>query len=147
MYLTLNTSQAIIDFNLVGTFGFRLRMIRELVEMSRPKFADLLQTPPTTLKNYEMGYRKCGLETVVSALWHQSLHELANAMFVQTPPFYRVKGDNGPEYEMKGMDGSITRMTRAGAATMLRTIIMEAAKRAGIRIPSYFEQRWTDNGL
>ena len=62
MYHALNTSQAIIDFNLVGTFGFRLRMIRELVEMSRPKFADLLQTPPTTLKNYELGYRTTTFE-------------------------------------------------------------------------------------
>lgn len=147
MYRALNTSQAIIDFNLVGTFGFRLRMIRELVEMSRPKFAALLQTPPTTLKNYEMGYRKCSLEAVVAALWNQSLHELASAMFVQTPPFHRVKGDNGHEYEMQGMDGSTTRMTRAGAATMLRTTLMEAAKNSGVRIPADFEQRWIDNGL
>jgi len=27
---------------------------------SRPKFADLLGIPPTTLKNYELGYREIG---------------------------------------------------------------------------------------
>ena len=30
------------------------------VGLSRPKFADLLGVPPTTLKNYELGYREVG---------------------------------------------------------------------------------------
>lgn len=38
----------------------RLRQLREKLGMSRPKFADLLQIPPTTLKNYELGYREIG---------------------------------------------------------------------------------------
>ncbi|PKQ81884.1 transcriptional regulator [Aeromonas sobria] len=38
----------------------RLRMLRELLNLSRPKFADLLGIPPTTLKNYELGYREIG---------------------------------------------------------------------------------------
>ncbi|MDR7019573.1 helix-turn-helix domain-containing protein [Aeromonas salmonicida] len=38
----------------------RLRQLREQLGMSRPKFAALLDIPPTTLKNYELGYREIG---------------------------------------------------------------------------------------
>ncbi len=38
----------------------RLRQLREQLNMSRPKFAALLDIPPTTLKNYELGYREIG---------------------------------------------------------------------------------------
>lgn len=38
----------------------RLRQLRERLNMSRPKFAALLDIPPTTLKNYELGYREIG---------------------------------------------------------------------------------------
>ena len=34
--------------------------MREQLNLSRPKFADLLGIPPTTLKNYELGYREIG---------------------------------------------------------------------------------------
>ncbi|MCS3461636.1 DNA-binding transcriptional regulator [Aeromonas sp. BIGb0445] len=38
----------------------RLRQLRERLALSRPKFADQLGIPPTTLKNYELGYREIG---------------------------------------------------------------------------------------
>ena len=39
-----------------------LRVFRErYVKMSRPKFAEILGIPPTTLKNYELGYREVGV--------------------------------------------------------------------------------------
>nr|WP_268855007.1 helix-turn-helix transcriptional regulator [Aeromonas enteropelogenes] len=38
----------------------RLRRLREVMGLSRPKFADKLGIPPTTLKNYELGYREIG---------------------------------------------------------------------------------------
>ena len=38
----------------------RLRQLREQLKLSRPKFADQLGIPPTTLKNYELGYREIG---------------------------------------------------------------------------------------
>ena len=38
----------------------RLRQLREQLKLSRPKFAALLGIPPTTLKNYELGYREIG---------------------------------------------------------------------------------------
>ncbi|MFR9704950.1 helix-turn-helix domain-containing protein [Aeromonas sanarellii] len=38
----------------------RLRQLRETLGLSRPKFAALLDIPPTTLKNYELGYREIG---------------------------------------------------------------------------------------
>lgn len=36
----------------------RLKQLRQKMGMSRPKFAELLGIPPTTLKNYENGYRE-----------------------------------------------------------------------------------------
>lgn len=38
----------------------RLRQLREFLGLSRPKFAAQLDIPPTTLKNYELGYREIG---------------------------------------------------------------------------------------
>ncbi|MFM5401596.1 helix-turn-helix domain-containing protein [Aeromonas veronii] len=38
----------------------RLRQLREQLKLSRPKFAAQLGIPPTTLKNYELGYREIG---------------------------------------------------------------------------------------
>ncbi|MDM5064606.1 helix-turn-helix domain-containing protein [Aeromonas salmonicida] len=38
----------------------RLRQLRESLGLSRPKFAQQLDIPPTTLKNYELGYREIG---------------------------------------------------------------------------------------
>ena len=39
-----------------------LRVFRErYAKMSRPKFATILGIPPTTLKNYELGYREVGV--------------------------------------------------------------------------------------
>ncbi|MGY3944129.1 helix-turn-helix domain-containing protein [Aeromonas tecta] len=38
----------------------RLRQLRETLGLSRPKFAAQLDIPPTTLKNYELGYREIG---------------------------------------------------------------------------------------
>ena len=32
-----------------------LRNLRKFLNVSRPAFAEMLQTPPTTIKNYEMG--------------------------------------------------------------------------------------------
>ena len=40
--------------------GQKIRQIREVIGLSRPKFAELLSVPPTTLKNYELGYREVG---------------------------------------------------------------------------------------
>lgn len=44
----------------------RVRMVREAMNMSRPGFADLLQCPPTTLKNYELGYREVGGQFLIN---------------------------------------------------------------------------------
>ena len=34
------------------TLGFRVRCVREALALSRPKFADLLDMPQTSLKNH-----------------------------------------------------------------------------------------------
>lgn len=43
----------------------RIRQFRESLGLSRPKFADILDVPPTTLKNYELGYRTTGSEFLI----------------------------------------------------------------------------------
>ena len=55
--------------------GQKIRHIRETMGLSRPKFAELLGVPPTTLKNYELGYREVG-GAFLEALAHQEqLHK------------------------------------------------------------------------
>lgn len=60
------------DTSLVGK---KIRQIRESMGLSRPKFATLLQVPPTTLKNYELGYREVGGAFLVAVAQHPELHK------------------------------------------------------------------------
>ncbi|GAA3525844.1 MULTISPECIES: helix-turn-helix domain-containing protein [Zobellella] len=60
------------DTSLVGK---KIRQIRETMGLSRPKFAELLQVPPTTLKNYELGYREVGGAFLVALAQHPELHK------------------------------------------------------------------------
>ena len=60
------------DTSLVGK---KIRQIRESMGLSRPKFAELLQIPPTTLKNYELGYREVGGAFLVALAQHPDLHK------------------------------------------------------------------------
>lgn len=55
--------------------GQKIRQIREVIGLSRPKFAELLSVPPTTLKNYELGYREVGGAFLVSVASHPQLHQ------------------------------------------------------------------------
>ncbi len=59
----------------IVTVGKKIRQIREAVGLSRPKFADLLGVPPTTLKNYELGYREVGGAFLVALAHHPDLHK------------------------------------------------------------------------
>ena len=56
-------------------FAKKLRAIREHVGMPRPRFAEVLNIPPTTLKNYELGYRHAPASLVV-ALYNSGLTTL-----------------------------------------------------------------------
>ncbi|OEC50256.1 MULTISPECIES: helix-turn-helix transcriptional regulator [unclassified Aeromonas] len=51
----------------------RLRTLRENMGLSRPKFADLLGIPPTTLKNYELNYREIGGGALLLIAQHPEL--------------------------------------------------------------------------
>ena len=55
--------------------GQKIRQIHETVGLSRPKFAELLSVPPTTLKNYELGYREVGGAFLVALSHHAQLHQ------------------------------------------------------------------------
>lgn len=51
----------------------RLRQLRERLGLSRPKFADMLGIPATTLKNYELNYREIGGGTLLLIAQHPEL--------------------------------------------------------------------------
>ncbi|MFM5393196.1 helix-turn-helix domain-containing protein [Aeromonas veronii] len=51
----------------------RLRKLRESMGLSRPKFADMLGIPSTTLKNYELNYREIGGGTLLLIAQHSTL--------------------------------------------------------------------------
>lgn len=52
----------------VVAIAIRLRVLREqFMSCSRPLFADLIGLPPTTIKNYELGYREVSA-TLLSAV-------------------------------------------------------------------------------
>ncbi|MCE9924347.1 helix-turn-helix domain-containing protein [Aeromonas media] len=51
----------------------RLRLLRERLGLSRPKFADMLGIPPTTLKNYELNYREISGGTLLLIAQHAEL--------------------------------------------------------------------------
>ena len=51
----------------------KLRRLREHLGMSRPAFAELLGIPPTTLKNYENGYREAIPASVIVTLANTEL--------------------------------------------------------------------------
>lgn len=53
----------------------RLRKLREALGLSRPKFAEKLGIPPTTLKNYELGYREIGGGLILQIANHNELNE------------------------------------------------------------------------
>lgn len=130
-----------VDFTQIHSMGFRILMIRDLLNMGRPEFAALINMPPTTLKNYELGYRECDLETVQRMLWHRDLHELAMAMFVNTPivELYEDK------YRFIGSP-DVQIMDRPTLALKLRSTILDAAKLRSIPPSFGYELRWTDNG-
>ena len=67
--MTLNKREQIAAQN--------LRNLREFLDVSRPTFAEMLQIPPTTIKNYELEYRKLSLTCVqnIAALLSKPLGE------------------------------------------------------------------------
>lgn len=51
----------------------RLRQLRQRLGLSRPKFADLLGIPSTTLKNYELNYREISGGTLLLFAQHPEM--------------------------------------------------------------------------
>ena len=68
---TVQNANSITDLN--DACRKRLRTLRENMGLSRPKFADLLGIPPTTLKNYELNYREIGGGALLLIAQHPEL--------------------------------------------------------------------------
>ena len=64
----------------------RLRKLREALGLSRPKFAEKLGIPPTTLKNYELGYREIGGGLLLVIANHNELNEHTSWLMTGTNP-------------------------------------------------------------
>ena len=63
----------------------RIREHRESIGLSRPKFAEILEMPPTTLKNYELRYRTTGGEFLVKFGKQYGAERLLWLMGLDTP--------------------------------------------------------------
>ena len=48
------------------SFGQRVRVLRETIGLSRPKFATAVGICPTTLKNYELNYRELSIPSALA---------------------------------------------------------------------------------
>ncbi len=66
----------------------RLRAIRLELNISRPDMAAMLDIPPTTLKNYENGYREIGGNVYVAMFRNQALQPYLCYLLADVP----VKG-------------------------------------------------------
>lgn len=104
-----------------GSYGARLRVVRESLGISRPKFAVMLhpEFPVTTLKNYELGYRQMAPEVATYMEASEMLAPYVNyVMFgkaeitAQMMPDARKKYD---PYEVRAAAGSRRDNTRGGA--------------------------------
>ena len=67
--MALNKREQIASQNLLN--------LRKFLGVCRPNFAEMLQTPPTTIKNYELGYRALSFACVqnIAALLSKPLGE------------------------------------------------------------------------
>ena len=79
----------------ITTIGQKIRQIREAIGLSRPKFATLLGVPPTTLKNYELGYREVGGSFLIALSSHPELHKFTLWLLADKP--VSEIGQIGPE--------------------------------------------------
>ena len=71
------------------TLGFRVRCVREALALSRPKFADLLDMPQTSLKNHELCYREVSGQVLHDILHNKETMLYAREMFLEVPPLRR----------------------------------------------------------
>lgn len=69
----------------VNSWALRIRMLREALGLSRPKFAELVGVPPTTLKNYELGYREVSWSFIYALLSKDLTRPLALGLFIDLP--------------------------------------------------------------
>lgn len=126
----------------INSDALRIRMLREMVGLSRPKFAEALGVPQTTLKNYELGYRSVGWDFVRAAIHHPGIGSMARALLVDTPPFTATGGfnDNGdPLYTLP----SVTGCTEYSPEYVLRYYadrLLESGSYS--ELPAEFHGRW-----
>ena len=56
-------------------FAAKLMWLRQHLGLSRPKMAELMDVPPTTLKNYELNYRKAPASLLITINQHSQLKQ------------------------------------------------------------------------
>lgn len=75
MSMPMHTTELQSTYRLNKETCSRMRQLREAMGLSRPKFAEKLGIPPTTLKNYELGYREIGGYLLLQIANHSELKE------------------------------------------------------------------------
>lgn len=120
-------------------------MIREAFSQSRPVFAKATNIESASLTNYELGFRRCNLSTVLKLRWISQYERFAKELLIDTPVIkFNVKTKTYtldiPNYEGEPM-------TRSEVAKMLLDKVVSVAAEENIELPGYYLGRWTDNGL
>ncbi len=64
----------------------KLYRLRKHLKLSRPKMAMLLQIPPTTLKNYELNYRKAPATLLIAINQHEQLKQFSAYLLDMNSP-------------------------------------------------------------
>ena len=83
------------DMEYYKNIGRRIREARESIGLSRPKLAEVLNMPPTTLKNYELCYRSAAPATLhrIAGLWGDTNNQMMMLAWlhgmIETRPAYK----------------------------------------------------------
>lgn len=67
-------------------FAAKLMRLRNSLGLSRPKMATLLGVPPTTLKNYELNYRKAPVSLLITINQNEQLKQFSAYLLDMNSP-------------------------------------------------------------
>ncbi len=124
----------------VNSWALRVRMIRESLGLSRPKFAELINVAPTSLKNWELGYREVSWDMVRKLLDCTATEATARAIFIDLPALTPSPdlGNGQVQYTIPKVTG-VTAYSPQGAVMLIANCIAEAQHAP---LPSEFTSRW-----
>ncbi|EKP0311571.1 helix-turn-helix domain-containing protein [Aeromonas sp. 23P] len=141
--MTIKREDQAIDFDLIHSMGIRIRMIREAFSQSRHAFAKATNIESASLTNYELGFRKCNLSTVLKLRWIPQYEKFAKALLLDTPIIKLNHKTKKYTFDTPDLGGEP--MTRSEVAKLLLDKVVAVCKEEDVELPGYYLDRWTDN--